>query len=327
MADKPFLILFVAPRRIGDAVLASGLLKRLYDEIPAARFTIAAGAEVAPLFADTPDLDELIIVEETEGHTHWLSLWSKTWRRDWGLIVDLRGSPLAGFLRRKKRATLRRKPHGPVTHKVVEFAGVLNLEDDPPAPFLFTDAETDAAAALHLGVGGPILAVAPGASWVGKAWPPERFAEIAGRLLGPGGPLATGRLLIVGTSADREAGLAVRLATSRDRIVGEPGQLGLLMTYACLKRARLFIGNESAAMHMAAAAGAPTMGLLGPTDDLRCGPWGPTARVVRGPREFEMFLKSDPDLNLAVCHMLDLSTDRVMAAAVRLLGETGAADG
>ena len=42
MATKPFPILFITATRIGDAVLSSGLIKRLLDEIPHARFTIAA---------------------------------------------------------------------------------------------------------------------------------------------------------------------------------------------------------------------------------------------------------------------------------------------
>ena len=61
-----------------------------------------------------------------------------------------------------------------------------------------------------------------------------------------------------------EAGQTLKLAVSRDRILAYPGQLDLLTSYACLKRARLFIGNDSGAMHLAAAAGAPTLGLFGP---------------------------------------------------------------
>ncbi len=157
---------------------------------------------------------------------------------------------------------------------------------------------------------------------MGKTWPPERFGETAARLLAPDGPLPGGRLLIVGDQADREAGRAVKLAVSRDRIVGEPGQLDLLTTYACLKRARLFIGNDSGAMHMAAAAGCPTLGLFGPSDDRLYAPWGPDARAVRGQREFSAIKKLDPELNQAICHMFDLSVETVVEAAIQLLHQT-----
>ena len=62
MATKPFPILFITATRIGDAVLSSGLIKRLVDEIPHARFTIVAGPAAAPLFADTPGLDRIIVM-------------------------------------------------------------------------------------------------------------------------------------------------------------------------------------------------------------------------------------------------------------------------
>jgi len=51
-APKGFPILFIASSRIGDAVLASGLIKRLHDDHPDARFTIVAGPVSAALFAD-----------------------------------------------------------------------------------------------------------------------------------------------------------------------------------------------------------------------------------------------------------------------------------
>jgi ADP-heptose:LPS heptosyltransferase len=75
-------------------------------------------------------------------------------------------------------------------------------------------------------------------------------------------------------------------------------------------------------MHLAAADGAPTLGLFGPSDDRLYGPWGPNARAVRGPREFEAFVKMDPTLSNQVCHMLDLPIEWVSRAARRLYTET-----
>ena len=77
-------------------------------------------------------------------------------------------------------------------------------------------------------------------------------------------------------------------------------------------------------MHMAAAAGCPTIGLFGPSDDRLYGPWGPSARAVRGPRDVDMLRKVDPDFNQALCHMFDLSVDVVVLAAEQLLNDTQA---
>jgi ADP-heptose:LPS heptosyltransferase len=323
MADKPFPILFITGASIGEAVLASGLIGRLIEEIPGARFTVAASSAALPLFAHVPALEATIQVPEPRA---WFSVWRAAQGRRWGLIVDLSGEQLSRFLSARRRAVRRPGAGDMGAHYVAEAARALRIEDEPPAPFLFTSEEIEAAAARRLGPGGPILAIAPAAEWVGKTWPAERFASTAARLLAPGGPLASGRLMIVGEAADREAGQALRLAVSRDRIIGMPGQLDLLTTYACLKRARLFIGNDTGMMHLAAAAGAPTLGLFGPTDEQRSGPWGPNARSLRGARDLEAIRRADPHLSQALCHMLDLRVESVLAAAVRLLAETEAPD-
>jgi ADP-heptose:LPS heptosyltransferase len=319
MAEKPFPILFITSPRVGPAVQSSGLIKRLVDEVPNARFTIVAGEKSAPLFADTPGLERIIILDE-DASMPGFRLWLETRGRLWGLIVDLRQTGVSSFLRRRRRAVSHGLGAG--VHPVIRAAKLLQLENDPPAPFLFTGPKAMAKAAARTTGGGPILAIAPGASWVGKAWPAERFSAVAGRLLAPKGPLAEGRLMILGDTSAREAGRGVKLAVSRDRVVAEPGQLGPLVDYACLKQARLVIGNDSGATLMAAAAGVPTLALFGPSDERINAPWGPDTRVLRGPRNFAAFRKLDPDLSQAVCHMLDLSVDTVFDAAVRLLEET-----
>src|SRR3569833_3782149 len=281
-APKGFPILFIASSRIGDAVLASGLIKRLHDEIAGARFTVVAGPISAPLFADTPNLERLIVMEKSKGGGHWFKLWSRVRGRNWGLIVVRRGSGVARFLRAKRRA-IHRAHSGEPVHKVVEAARLLKLADDPPAPFLFTSLGTEAKAEALLSQGsGPILAVAPAANWVGKTWPAERFALMAVQLMQKGQPFEKGRVLILGGPDGWRAAEALRRSLPRDRWIDLPREGDLLAAYACLKRARLFVGNDSGLMHLAAAAGAPTLGLFGPSDERRYGPWGEYTRVARG---------------------------------------------
>jgi ADP-heptose:LPS heptosyltransferase len=135
MARKPFPILFITSTRIGDAVLSTGLLKRLHDEIPYARFTIAAGPAAAPLFRETPNLEELIPLEKQSGGMHWVGLWQRVRRTKWGLVVDVRGSGIAQMVSTKVKAVYKRPPEGaPILHKVEELAALLKVEEEPPAP-------------------------------------------------------------------------------------------------------------------------------------------------------------------------------------------------
>jgi len=321
MAKKPFPILFIAPSRIGDAVLASGLIEALKAEVPEARFTIVGSALSAPLFARTPGLENLLVLEKRPLSLHWLELWRKVSGRHWGLVVDLRGSGLSGRLRRSRRAVYSKSAERG-EHKVVEAARLLRLEADPPSPFLHTDPEIEArAAALTAGVG-PILAMAPNANWIGKTWPIERFASVARRLLGPGGALAGGTLMVLGGPNDRAAAAPLKASAPGGRLIDLVGTEDILVAFAALKRARLFIGNDSGLMHLAAAAGAPTLGLFGPSDETRYAPWGPHGRTVRGSRPFEHFVEVDPKLNQAIGHMIDLPAARVLAAADALIAQT-----
>lgn len=326
MTAGTFPILFITATRIGDAVLSSGLVKKLADEIPNARFTIVAGPAAAPLFLDVPNLAEVIVMEKSKDGGHWFRLWNKVRGRKWGLIVDQRGSAISSLLRRERRAVYRRGSGEPV-HKVVEAARLLKIDGDPPAPFLFTSPETEALAEELTAGAGPILALAPAANWVGKTWPIERFTQTAIRLMAKGAPLHGGRLMILGGPDDAAVVSSFRDVVSRDRLIDLVGKVDLLTSYAALKRARLFIGNDSGLMHLAAAAGAPTLGLFGPSDDRLYAPWGPDARVVRGQRSLDQIRAVDPKLEQAVCHMMDLSVEAVVAAALDLFQATqGAAD-
>lgn len=314
-----FPILFITATRIGDAVLSSGLIKRLADEIPNARFTIVAGPAAAPLFADVPNLARVIVFEKSKSGGHWFDLWRQVRRTKWGLVVDLRGSGISRFLTTKRRA-IHKKSAEP-RHKVLEAARTLRIDDDPAAPFIFTSDGVEAYADELTAGAGPILAMAPAANWIGKTWPVERFSQVAMRLLRERGPLQGGRLMVLGGPGDDKLARALR-DVALHRFIDLAGKVDPLTAFACLKRARLFIGNDSGAMHLAAAAGCPTLGLFGPSDERLYAPWGEHARVVRGPRTYEQVRAADPNFDQALCHMMDLSVETVVSAAKDLLKAT-----
>ena len=314
-----FPILFITATRIGDAVLSSGLIKRLIDEIPNARFTVVAGPAAAPLFAHVPNLDQVIVFEKSKSGSHWFDLWRRVRHTRWGLIVDLRGSGISRFLSTRRRA-IHHKAGQPI-HTVLEAARTLKIDDDPAPPHIFTSPGVETYADELTRGDGPILAMAPAANWIGKTWPLERFSQVAMTLLHGYGPLAGGRLMVLGGPEDE--GLARSLKDSAGRrFINLAGKVDPLTAFACLKRARLFIGNDSGAMHLAAASGVPTIGLFGPSDERLYAPWGERTRVVRGPRSFDQILVVDPDFTQSLCHMMDLPVKTVVQAADALIRQT-----
>jgi len=311
----PFSILYIAEADREAAVLASGTLAYLVEAMPHASFTIVGSPETAPLFADTPRLNRLMVLE-SEAPSDWIGLWNRLRHTRWGLIVDMRGSGLSARLRRDKRA-VRGKDKGtgeePGLHAVEAAARVLKL-DDIPAPRLIVGEETQAIAdAVVRPDGRPILAVGPGTDWIGKCWPAERYSKIAAALLGEGGVLAGGRLLILGDEEDRDLVHTIRLAVPRNRVIEAHGRLTPLQACAALKHAALYIGADSLWTQLAVAAGIPVIGVFGPSDETRVGPWGGTS--IRGPRSLAEYRELDPRLNQAIQHMMDLPADRVLKAA------------
>lgn len=320
MSPRPPQILFITATRIGDVVLSSGLIRHLAAANPDASFTIAGGAAPISLFADTPGLDALLPMVKQPNGGHWLNLWRRTRRVRWDQVIDLRGSAIAHLLRARVRHVLDRR--GRELHRVVAYAQTLGLQSAPPAPSFFVSPQTQTAADHGLAGAGDILAMAPAANWIGKTWPAERFAALARDLLGADGPLPKGRLLLLGGREDLAAAEVVAAALGQDRVIMALGEPDLLTTYAMLKRVRLFVGNDSGMMHLAAAAGAPTLGLFGPTDDRLYAPWGERCLVVRA-EPFAGFKARDPQLNLPEPHMASLDQATVHAAAMSLLARTG----
>lgn len=286
-------LLFVTSTRIGDAVLSSGLLDCLITRHPGLRVTVAAGRVAAPLFEGVPGLERLIRIEKRRHGMHWLDLWRTVAGRRWDIVVDLRASALAYLLRAGRRHVMRpsRAPH----HRIHDLANVLNL-DHPPAPTLWTRPEHEAAAQRLVGSDlRPILAVGPTANWIGKQWPVARFRELVQRLTMPGAPLAGARVAVFGAPHERAEAEPLLSAVGNDDLIDLVGNEHLLTSYAILKRAALYVGNDSGVMHMAAAAGAPTLGLFGPSPDVHYAPWGRMTAVVRTPESHEELMARRQD--------------------------------
>ena len=63
-------ILFIGNSRIGDFILSSGLLAHLIERHPGSRITVVCGRIVAPLLAETPCIERVIVMEKRKHHRH-----------------------------------------------------------------------------------------------------------------------------------------------------------------------------------------------------------------------------------------------------------------
>jgi heptosyltransferase I len=147
----------------------------------------------------------------------------------------------------------------------------------------------------------------PGAGWGAKQWPAERYGEVARRLAENGV-----KSLINFGPGEKKLADVVETASggTAEAFTGSLTQL-----IALTRRASLFIGGDTGPMHLAAALGVPVVGIFGPTDPARNGPFGTTSIVLRSPASNTTYSHvSRPDDGL-----LEISVEQVVAAARQLL--------
>ncbi|MSP00362.1 MAG: glycosyltransferase family 9 protein [Acetobacteraceae bacterium] len=289
-------ILFITANRLGDAVLSTGLLDHLIRTYPAARITVACGPVAAGVFLRMPNLEQVIVIAKQPFGRHWLPLWRAAVTLWWDLIVDIRGSMLSWLVPARHRSIMR-----PGTgHKTVQLARVLRL-DPAPLPVVWFSPEDSARVASLLPDGRAVIALSPTANWPPKVWPAGRFVALFERLAASHLPGAIPA--VIAGPGEAEAAMARPVLQALPEAIDLVGRLNLPEIAAFLSRTRLFAGNDSGLMHLAAAAGTPTLGLFGPTNAGEYAPSGRKTEALSGlNREME-----------------SISVDMALGGAARLL--------
>ena len=176
-----------------------------------------------------------------------------------------------------------------------------------------------AAGASHLarlGISGPAIGVSPGAAYGNaKRWLPERFAAVAKTV-------APAAVLLFGSAGERPLceTVAESLRAGGAEVRNLAGETALREFIDLAAACRLFLTNDSGAMHVASALGVPTVAVFGATDDTTTGPTGPLARVVRAHAECSPCLLRECPIDHRC--MTAVSVERTAAAARELWNES-----
>lgn len=154
---------------------------------------------------------------------------------------------------------------------------------DTPADGRAVDERLD-----RLGLRGqPLVVLAPGATFAFRRWPAESFAAVGRALASADNGF---KVVIVGAGGDREAAAAIAARLPAGTCHDLTGSLSLGETTALLRRAKVFVGNDSGPLHLAAAAGLPCVEVssfprdgdpLHHNSPVRFGPWGVPHRILQ----------------------------------------------
>jgi len=153
------------------------------------------------------------------------------------------------------------------------------------------------------------IAIGAGASYgSAKCWLPSRFAEVADRLQSEG----DADVILFGTAAEADVSAAISAGMRRPP-VDLTGKTSIADLPALLSQCHLFIGNDSGAMHVAAAVGLPIVAVFGPTDPFGTAPVTPRCTIVQQrPYCSPCFLRRCPTDHRC---MTAITADMVEAAA------------
>jgi heptosyltransferase-2 len=294
-------ILVRAPNWVGDAVMSIPTLEVIRRYRTASEITILARPAVADLLSGQPFADRILEYDYRGRHRGWLGrekLVRELRNEKFDLAVLLQNAFEAAWLAWRsgipERIGYARDGRGALLTKSIalpkpghdgrmfprhESQYYLELlrrggwlksrgEIDPIQAIQLTVPEmARGAAELKLRKAGARprswrCAVAPGASYgAAKCWPAERFALLADRLISE----CDADVLFFGTGGEKE--IATRIfSVMKSRAISLVGETSMRDLPALFSQCSVFVGNDSGAMHVAAAAGLPVIGIFGSTD-------------------------------------------------------------
>ena len=302
---QPRRVCLIKPSSLGDVVHAFPLLAALRRHWPSARLSWVVNKGLRSLLDGHPDLDEVIPFDRGQVRFHPRSIMpvgrflADLRAREFDLTIDLQGLLRSGLMAAATAAPVRvgldsaregawlgtnyRVATGGanvhVVDRLLQVAAAFGASIVPGAGSVaVAPADQQWARAELARLPRPWVAFNVGARWLTKRWPPEHFAEVARRArveLGAG-------LILVGAPEDRPLVEALRSALGSDSAVLDLcGRTTLPELAALSAEVDLFVSNDTGPLHLAAAAGAPTVGVYTCTSPQRTGPYGPRSVVVQ----------------------------------------------
>jgi heptosyltransferase-2 len=341
-------ILVRAPNWVGDALMCIPALEALRRFHAGDQITILARPAVADVLDGQPFTDRILEYDYRGRHQGWLGrealirelrlekfdaavLFQNAFEAAW-LAWRARIPMRVGYARDGRGALLTNAVHLPKENEIprhesyyyremLRRAGwIEGREEIGPVRLLIpTGARETAETALRKAgarAGAWRCAIAPGASYgAAKCWPPEKFAALADRLISE----CDADVIFFGTSAEREI-IARIFSVMNCRAISLAGETSMRELSALFTACSVFVGNDSGAMHVAAAAGLPVVGIFGSTNPEGTSPLTTQFTLIREAASCSpCFLRRCP-----VDHrcMTRISAESVFLAARRAGGAT-----
>jgi heptosyltransferase-2 len=326
---------------VGDAVMSLPAIRAIRGVFPHAEIAVAARPWVADLYARETAIDRVIPYPKPHGLGDRREFAARLRAERFDAAILLQNAFEAAFIawlaRIPERIGYARDGRGllltraiPVPEsgeiprhqrfyylELLRRAGLMERFPESTAIRLDRIEEARQSGLRHLsalGLAAPAIGISPGAAYGNaKRWLPERFAGVA-REFAP----VLGSVLLFGSPSERPLcdAVAAQLGSTGAAVRNLAGETTLAGFIDLAAACRLFLTNDSGAMHVASALGVPTVAVFGATDDAATGPTGPLARVIREPAECSPCMLRDCPIDHRC--MTRVTAARVASAARQL---------
>jgi heptosyltransferase-2 len=339
-------ILLRATNWVGDAIMALPAVRAVRERFPEAAIHIVARPYVLEIYRDQHICDELISYDPNGTHKGWRGrerlaselrarkydvalLFQNAFDAAW--LVWRAGIPeRIGYARDGRSFLLTKsiptpKPGAIPAHEkfyyleLLRRAGWLRSLPDVERIVLEVPEAQKRRASQTLQAAGARpdvfrLALGAGASYgSAKCWPPDRFAQFANQFQTEHDM----DIILFGTQGELAVSTAIAEGMKR-KPIDLTGKTAIGDLPALLSQCNLFLGNDSGAMHVAAAVGLPVIAVFGPTDPEGTSPVTPHHTIVQQkPYCSPCFLKRCPTDHRC---MKSVSADMVLASASHWIG-------
>lgn len=285
MKEKIKKILFISLSNLGDIILTTPVLQRLYEEFPEAEIDVLTGSPGEEVFSRHPAVRSVFIRGKRKGLRGRLKELLEIRREKYDLVMDLKNSLipyLAGAKRHSRLSLTRRAVHKRIEH-LSRLQGV-GVDPYRNNKFFIPVSEEERMFAEGILVGAEDssgkrrkrVVINPGAKSHLKRWPEKEYASLADRLISEMGC----EVFMIGSEEDRTVVDKV-LSSMKEKATDLCGKTSLGVLFHLMKNIDLVVTNDSAPLHVASAADSPTLAIFGPTDPRKYGPLSSKKAVVR----------------------------------------------
>ena len=258
-------ILFITLSNIGDVVLTTPTLLTLIKRYNNAKIDVVGDARSRILFNHCPLINNFYEKDKTKGLIGTIQLIRMLRKNYYDIAVDLRSDGLLYFVRAGKKF---HKVNNNNIHSVEKhLQSIKEASITNPAIWIGREHENEARKILSKS-NSKILAIGLGANSPQKIWPTKNYAELCNMLKNH-----FKLVVLVGDKKDDVFTKNFKTVFSGN-VINLNGKVDLLTTAAILKRAELFIGNDSGLGHIASAVKTKTFTIFGPGEPHRYKPWG-----------------------------------------------------